>query len=326
MDELIERSLRGQTSAEDVASLAAWRRESIDNEQHYQRTVRLLVSLRSGAASTPPAPTVDEILRRSREPRAPRPPYTSKLRRRLLAPAVVVAAALAVAAITLGLERFWPAEIESVAAVPGDVGYSTGTSEMATVQLSDGSVVRLAPNTKLRFAQTRESREATLDGRAFFSVSHIPGRPFRVRTRFGEATVLGTRFELSTAAKELTLVVVSGRVALSSSEKAVEVLAGQQSAVRNGAVLAPEPVPDAETMEQRVGKFLAFQDTPMREVAREIGETYGVRVVVADSAIARRTVSGTFTDRDAKHVLEAVCLAVNALCEWRRGELVVSNR
>jgi len=174
--------------------------------------------------------------------------------------------------------------------------------------------------------QTRQTRQATLDGRAFFSIAHIPERSFRVRTRLGDATVLGTRFELSTGANELTLVVVSGKVALASATNAVEVHAGQQSGVRGGTALAPEPVPQAESMEQWVGKFLAFQETPIREVAREIAETYGIRVVVADSAVGARTVNGTFTDRDAKHVLEAICLAVNAQCESRPGEVVMTSR
>ena len=107
---------------------------------------------------------------------------------------------------------------------------------------------------------------------------------------------------------------------------AIEVLGGQQTAVRDGTVLTPASVPQAETMEQWVGKFLAFQDTPIKEVAREIAEVYGVRVIVGDSSLARRTVNGTFTDRDAKHVLEAVCSAVNAQCESQSGEVVMISR
>jgi len=79
-------------------------------------------------------------------------------------------------------------------------------------------------------------------------------------------------------------------------------------------------------MEEWVGKFLAFRDTPVREAAREIAETYRVRVVVSDSVVANRTVSGTFTDREVKHVLDAVCLAVNARCEARSGEVVITSR
>jgi len=320
MDELIERAARGEAQADDVETLAAWRRASLGNEQHFRRTMKLLGQLRSNTDRATRLPSVETILKRPRTPRQPKP------RRHLLVSSLVGAGLVFVFALSFVIRRFEPGELDT-ASVPGDgVGYATGPSEMATVQLSDGSVVRLAPNTKLRFVQTRDAREATLDGRAFFSVSHIPGRSFHVRTRLGDATVLGTRFELATGATDLTLIVVSGRVSLTSATKAIEVSGGQQSAVRDGTVLAPEPVPNAETMEQWIGKFLAFQETPISEVAREIAETYGIRVIVADSALAGRTVKGTFIDRDAKHVLEAVCSAVNARCESRSGEVVMTSR
>jgi ferric-dicitrate binding protein FerR (iron transport regulator) len=79
-------------------------------------------------------------------------------------------------------------------------------------------------------------------------------------------------------------------------------------------------------MSDWVGKFLAFQSTPMREVAREIEETYGVRVVIEDSVLANRTVFGTFTDRDARYVIDAVCSVVNAMCVNRPGEVVMTGR
>lgn len=196
---------------------------------------------------------------------------------------------------------------------------------MATVQLSDGSVVRLAPNSRLGFEFRPASREATLEGRAFFSVAKIQNKPFRVHTRLGEATVLGTRFELATDSSELRLLVVSGRVGLAGSTNELEVHAGESSGVRNGTVAEPKRLSNAETMGEWVGKFLAFQSTPMREVAREIEETYGVRIVAEDSAIATRTVTGTFVDRDARYVIDAVCLVVNAQCVNRGGEIAMTR-
>jgi transmembrane sensor len=320
MDELIERAARGEARADDVETLAAWRRKSIGNEQHYRRTMRLLEDLRSTPDRATRVPSVETILKRPRTPRQPKP------RRQLLIRSFVGAALALALVLSFVMRGFEAQELDTASALDDGHGYATGPSEMATVQLSDGSVVRLAPNTKLRFAQTRDAREATLEGRAFFSVADIPGRVFRVRTRLGDATALGTRFELATSVKELTLIVVSGRVRLASTTKAIEVLGGQQNAVRDGTVLAPEPVPQAETMEQWVGKFLAFQNTPIGEVAREIAETYGIRVIVGDSGVAARTVTRTFTDRDATHVLDAVCSAVSAHCESRSGEVVMTSR
>jgi transmembrane sensor len=324
MDALIERAWRAEATPQEVAMLTEWRRESIANEQQYRRTMALLTSLRAERPVAPPMPSMQTILERSRQARPPAP-----VRRRR--PVRVIAAAAGFVAVALGGYAAWRARVNpsavplSAETAPG-VGYSTAALEMATVQLSDGSIVRLAPNSTLRFVETATTREAILDGRAYFTVAHNANRVFRVRTRLGDATVLGTRFELSTAAEELTLVVVSGRVGLAAGASSVEVRGGQQSGVRNGTALAPAPVPRPEAMEEWVGKFLAFRDTPVRDAAREIAETYGLRIVVGDSVVANRTVSGTFTDREAKHVLDAVCLAVSARCESRSGELVITSR
>jgi ferric-dicitrate binding protein FerR (iron transport regulator) len=131
---------------------------------------------------------------------------------------------------------------------------------------------------------------------------------------------------LSTHDRDLKLVVVEGRVALSSGTGRVEVGAGEQSGVRDRQTLAPTPVANADRMEQWVGKFLVFQSTPVRDAAREVERMYGVRVVVADSIIGRRTVTATFTDQAAAQVLDVICSVVNAQCESKPGEVVMSRR
>src|SRR5690606_23926374 len=67
----------------------------------------------------------------------------------------------------------------------GATDVSTGPSELATVQLDDGTVVRLAPSTRLHVTPRADVREVRLDGRAHFSVAPDAARPFRVRTRPG---------------------------------------------------------------------------------------------------------------------------------------------
>jgi ferric-dicitrate binding protein FerR (iron transport regulator) len=79
-------------------------------------------------------------------------------------------------------------------------------------------------------------------------------------------------------------------------------------------------------MEQWVGKFLVFQSTSVRDAAREVERMYGLHVVVADSVLSRRTVTATFTDQTAAQVLDVVCSVVNAQCESKPGEVVMSRR
>src|SRR5215813_816364 len=108
--------------------------------------MKLYEKLRATADRGTRVPSVDTILKR---PRSARPP---KARKPLLVQSLVGAVLVFAFALSLVMRRFDPGELDTASPGSSDaVGYSTSASEMATVQLSDGSVVRLAPSTKLRF-------------------------------------------------------------------------------------------------------------------------------------------------------------------------------
>src|SRR5215213_8790334 len=238
MDELIDRARRGEATAPELAQLDAWRAESADNERQYRSTLRLLEAGRTlgDSATTIARPTAAEI----------------------------------VAAVAL---HFNPGEDADT--IPGwrPTEVITSAGELATVQLGEGSVVRLAPSSRLRVHAGRE-REVTLEGRAFFAVEHMARHPLRVHTRVGEARVVGTRFELVTNVDRLDLRVVEGTVALSTQRDHIDVTAGEESGVRNGTVTPPTRVAAPTTVATWVGTFLAFQATPLRDAAREIERVY----------------------------------------------------
>jgi transmembrane sensor len=190
----------------------------------------------------------------------------------------------------------------------------TGAEDLATVQLADGSVARLAPRSRLRLVVSDSERIVWLQGRAFFAVASQPGRPFRVRTNGGDAIALGTRFGVETEARGLRLVVVEGRVALSANGAATEVGGGHAAGLIDGRASRTVRVRDATEELRWMGRFLAFQSTPLPSVAAEIERVYGVRITVADSALAQETVSAAFTDESFHQVVSVVCTVVGARC------------
>jgi transmembrane sensor len=200
----------------------------------------------------------------------------------------------------------------------------TGAAELATVKLADGTVVRLAPSSRLRVLGGR-TREVTLEGRAFFAVTRMPGQPFRVHAAGATANVLGTRFELATEGHDVRLTVVEGRVALASAERTVEVAAGEESGVRDGLVTPPAPLTTEPAAPDWVGNFLTFQTTPLRDAAREIERAYGVNVVLRDSALGAATITATFTDRPARDVMDVVCMVLGATCSWADSTVTMTR-
>lgn len=334
-DDLIERALRGGASEAELAALVAWRRAAPENEQHYRRIERLIAAARTlRADAAVPRPSAASIIASApntspqrgeagRDAAARARPHTgprgSSRRSRLArsAPWAVAAAAVLVAMLNLR-DAGGPAD-------SGPAEVFTGATELATVKLSDGTVVRLAPSSRLQFdggsgRDGRGAREVTLEGRAFFVVAKQPsGQPFRVRTPAATANVLGTRFELVTEETAVRLHVVEGRVALDAPRNSVEVGAGQQSGVRDGVATAPTPADDAGREPAWLGKFLVFQATPLAQAAREIERLFGVRVILADSGLAGATVTATFTDRPIDDVVGVICEVLSVPCLVQDG-------
>jgi len=197
--------------------------------------------------------------------------------------------------------------------------FVTGPTELATARLSDGTVVRLAPSTRLRVGERSDRREVWLDGKAFFAVAADDQTPFTVRTRAGDALVLGTRFEVDVTTENLQVLVVEGKVAVGAPEQRVEVEAGQVSRARSGIVPEVSAAVDVAGHLDWMGPFFAFENTPLRQVAVELEARYSLRVKIADSSLESRTVTAWFGDESPEAVLRVICRITDVYCSIRNG-------
>lgn len=90
---------------------------------------------------------------------------------------------------------------------------ATGTGEVRTMTLADGSRVTLAPRSAMAFDGVRHAR--LLRGTAHFDVRHDAAHPFRVVAGDAVATDLGTAFEVGIDGAVTHVSVREGLVALS---------------------------------------------------------------------------------------------------------------
>ncbi len=308
-DELILRSLQGETSAEEERELLLWRRERPEDEQRYEQIARLweMRGLLGGSLGVERVPTAAEILRHR-----PRVGEAARILR-FASPSLRVAAALAVLLGGAGVVRHLVG-LRAGNEATGSVELVTGPGEMRSARLADGSVVHLAPDSRLTAQITPASRRAWLSGRAYFAVVHDPERPFKVATSAGEVVDHGTRFDLEARSGELQVVVVDGEVGLASGGESVRVRAGQVSRVRDGGQPEVVDVDDVYGQVDWMGTFVAFEATPLREVVQELKQRYGFRVQVADSVLAAQTVTSWSTNQSPREIVTAICLALNASC------------
>lgn len=322
MDELILSALQERLTPAEALRLDSWRKASPVNEQYYQDMVRLWDSI----------PRQDPLVVRTAEIVGETPSWAA-LQARASSDTHDVrtasqralkwsrwAGAAAVAALVLLMVRI--ADEPPTAASRGVEEFRasefvTDQSEMVTASLADGSVVRLAPESRLRVTPAINRREVWLDGEAFFAVARDSVRPFSVRTRAGSVEVLGTRFDLQVVGSELRLVVTEGKVALVSGAHRQTVVAGQIARVRDGGPPQVEGAVAVDSVLAWTRGFIVFQNTPLHQVAAELEQRYGARVLLPDSTIASRTVTAWFTNQGLDQVLSAICRAVDAHCSLR---------
>lgn len=298
INELILRVLQGQATQSELDAVDIWRRRSSENERLYQQTADLWETS-AGYLALPsrPVPRARWLLGRARKNEVQSFRFWNL---RIAASALLVTGALAILISRPNLPNDATTATEFV----------TGANEQSTVHLDDGSVVRLGPGTVLR---SLGERNVWLDGHAYFAV--VSGaHPFVVRTETGTVRVLGTRFDLRSRDEGLRVVVVEGRVRLSTGDATVEVAGGEMSSAPAG---DPPSVPvpaDALALTDWTGDVLIFESTPLRQAAQEIGRRYGRRMVIRDSALADRVVTAVFSGRSADEVIQTVCRVTGARC------------
>ena len=90
------------------------------------------------------------------------------------------------------------------------------------VTLPDNSHITLAENSALqydRLAYGKKNRNVTLNGKAYFSVTHQEQCPFRVQTELANIQVLGTQFQVTANANQTSATVESGKVRFYNKEQ-----------------------------------------------------------------------------------------------------------
>lgn len=310
-DELLFRFATSRLPRHEDARLAERFAASPEDRRRLREVANVLVLTADShdELSFGAGPSTAEIVNASRHDRGERA-RRSPWRRVLLAAAILAAVSLVPLARRLPLAD-WAASPLS----RGAFGHDEFATELepATVGLRDGSVVRLAPETRFRVHARGGARDVSLAGRGYFAVAENE-TPFTIRTDASTVTVLGTRFDLTANGDDLRLIVIEGRVRLSTRGADVDVRAGQLAQILKGNIVPPIDVPDPAALVAWVGNFIAFQSTPLGAVAREIEQLHGVPVEITDPQLEERTVTALFAGRDLDEIVEVVCAIAHLRC------------
>jgi transmembrane sensor len=183
----------------------------------------------------------------------------------------------------------------------------TGTAEVAPIALSDGSTLRLGPDSAVRVAYDQGNRTVhLLRGQAWFDVVHDPARPFRVVAGDTTVTDVGTAFDVRMIGSDTIVDVGRGRVAVRGPGAAPrEFGAGEWARI--------DPARPMRTGTQAADLAGTWQSGEMlvrgRTVAEAIEELrpwYAGRIVLANQVVGQANVTGIYRLNDPAEALRGL--------------------
>lgn len=236
-----------------------------------------------------------------------------KRRKYILSPALKIAASvILIAAIGFGGFKYYEySEIKKYSVIE-----TFSQDQIKKVMLSDGSIIWLKPGSRLkhpgRFKRSGE-RIVDLRGEALFEIEKDPARPFIVHSGELTATVLGTSFNIKTTEENIEVIVLTGKVSVTSaSDKTGLVLLPEEKAVyiASSKELAREITPEIEPVQREITKGteydMKFSDTSMDEIIRRIEGKFDVDIRLDGQGLSGCMVTADFTGQSLVKTLDII--------------------
>ena len=190
----------------------------------------------------------------------------------------------------------------------------------STITLPDGTKIRLNAASTLIFPQefSRETRQISLTGEAFFQVTEDASRPFIINTGRFSTTVLGTSFNISAypSSPEIKVAVVEGKVFVENKEgaggKNSLTITPEEMAVFNKAS-GELSVHTFSYLEEIAWKdnIIHFENADMDEITDKLAKWYGVTFVLNKRINSNRDYTATYDNKSLEEILKGLSFAFN---------------
>lgn len=204
--------------------------------------------------------------------------------------------------------------------------FSTTSGEIRTLTLADGSVVDLGSRSALSVNYSETQRRITLHwGEAYFTVAPEQ-RPFIVTANGGETKALGTRFNIRTDDKFVTVAVTEHQVEISlPGVPSKRLSSGWQLAYKQDEILQAEKV-DISTVEAWRKGRLIYHKAPLRNVLNDIERYRGGLIVLTDNRLGDIQVSAAFSTRTVDAALVSIAQTLPITVRHIGSLVIISGR
>ena len=228
-------------------------------------------------------------------------------RKRVYGLKVAAAVALLVALGTMGRHLIGQ---NDGGAIP-EIVQATQWGEKATIDLPDGTKIKLNSGSTLTFPKTfgDSIREVELIGEAFFEVARDPKHPFIIRS--GEVTteVLGTSFNIQAYRDHghIEVTVATGLVKVRSDAENEVYLKPSDQAVFNKAdgSISTKSI-DPALFPGWKDNILRFDNVALGDAVVQLEKWYGASITIEEESAKRCTFTGKFKNEKLDNVLKSL--------------------
>jgi ferric-dicitrate binding protein FerR (iron transport regulator) len=188
--------------------------------------------------------------------------------------------------------------------------YTTAFGEIKSITLEDNSRVALNSNSSLRvprYSFSYGDREVYLKGEAEFSITHTPTHQKFIVTTPDKLSVevLGTKFIVYSRPRGSKVILQTGKVRVSNaSNESLTIAPGDVVSLDQEGALQKQPAQNVEKYWAWKERRFIFDHSTLTDITYLIEENFGVKVSIPDTALANRSISGTFQANNVKEMLE----------------------
>lgn len=214
---------------------------------------------------------------------------------------------------------------------------NTDSKVVRPVQLEDGSLVILQPNSEIQYARSfaNDHREVTLKGEAFFEITRDVNHPFLVHAEGLVTKVLGTSFNIKAKPADNTIVVdvKTGKVAVFRENNTVHkkqyFLTPNQQVVydRDADVVLHQlqENPQIIISEKEINE-MKFDEAPATEVFDALIKAYGVDLIYDKTVFSNCSLTTHLSNEGLYEKLQIICKALGATYETKETKVLIQGK
>jgi ferric-dicitrate binding protein FerR (iron transport regulator) len=211
---------------------------------------------------------------------------------------------------------------------------TTSSSGISKVILSDGTLVWLKGKSNLSYPSTfsGNTRNVSLQGEALFEVAKDAKHPFIIACGDLKTTVLGTSFNIKSSDEKIEVVVLTGKVSLTSASDAQGIIVlpnekvvydGNKKKIVEKQLTVVEEKSIAVDGTQYI---MAFEDSRMSDVIHRIEEKFEVRISADNVKLRNCMITADFSDQSLENTLSMISQALGFTYEIKGKTVALQGK